>query len=128
MNRRLLVAGLVLVLASCSWKNSGSRTTSRNSNLISSDEIAAVNAATATDIIRQLRPNWLRARGPVSTSRAVPELPVVYVDNVRTGDTSSLDRIPSHNIAEIRFLVGRDATTMYGMDHGGGAILVKTKR
>jgi len=128
MKRRLLIAGVALMLASCSWKNSGSSTPSRSSNLISSDEIAAVNATTASDIIRQLRPNWLRSRGPSSTSRAVPELPIVYVDDVRNGDTSALDRIPSHNIAEIRFLAGRDATTRFGMDHGGGAILVKTKR
>ncbi len=127
MKRRLLVAGLAMLMAGCSWQNSRG-TPSRNSTRISSDEIAAITAGTATDIVRQLRPNWLRSRGPVSTSRSVPELPVVYIDDVRTGDPSTLDRIPSHNVSEIRFLTGRDATTRFGMDHGGGAILVTTKR
>jgi len=127
MKRTLLVTGLALLLGACSWQNTRS-SPSRSSTRISSDEIAAITAGTATDIVRQLRPNWLRSRGPVSTSRSAPALPIVYIDDVRTGDPSTLDRIPSHNVSEIRFLTGRDATTRFGMDHGGGAILVTTKR
>jgi len=127
MKRRLHPAALVLLLASCA--SSGSQTgTSRNRNVISADEIAGISATTASDIVHKLRPNWLRSRGPVSASRNTPEVPVIYIDEVRSSDPGALDRVPSQIVHEIRFLSGSDATTLYGMGHGGGAILVRTRR
>jgi hypothetical protein len=96
--------------------------------VISTDEIAAVTAMTASDVVHQLRPNWLRSRGPVSTSRVTPEVPIIYIDEVRSSDPNTLERIPKQIVFEIRYLSGTDATTRFGMGHGGGAILVRTRR
>lgn len=125
-NRLFFAAGLLLVASCASSPSQGG--TSRFSNVITAEEIAATNVATAGDVIRQLRPNWLQSRGPVSITRGAPELPVIYVDEVRSSDPEALDRIARQIVFEIRYLNGRDATTLYGMGHGGGAIMVRTRR
>jgi hypothetical protein len=124
---RLHIAASVLLLAACG-SNPSQSGSSRTSNIITAEDIAGISAATATDIIRRLRPNWLRTRGPVSISSGGPEVPIIYIDEVRSSDPGALDRIPRQIITEIRFLAGRDASTLYGMDHGGGAIMVRTRR
>ena len=126
MVSRTVVAALLLLLVGCA-SGGAAGPTGGDRNLITAEEIAAVSAATAADLVNQLRPNWLRARGPVSMGRNVPDVPIVYVDGVRSGDISVLDRISSQVVTGMRFLPGRDATTMYGLDHGGGVIMVSTR-
>jgi hypothetical protein len=53
---------------------------------------------------------------------------MVYIDEVRTGGLETLQRISTQIIWEIRFINGRDATTKYGLDHGGGVIMIATRR
>ncbi len=127
MVSRFLVPASLLLLAACA---SGRRipTPEPDRNAITAEEVAASPAATVRDLIRQLRPTWLRSHGPGSMRNTAPELPVVYIDRVRTNDPNILDRLSPQIVREIRFLNGRDATTAYGFDHGGGAILIFTGR
>ncbi len=127
MMSRLPVAMLAFLLAACASGGSGTAA-NRDRNLITAEEVAAAKAAHALDLVQQLRPHWLRARGPVSIRSSTPDYPVVYVDGIRSSDPNILERIAAPIVFEIRFLAGRDATTMYGLDHSGGAILVKTRR
>lgn len=96
--------------------------------MITTEEIAELPITTATEVVERLRPNWLRQRGPTSMRSGVPSLPIVYIDEVRTGGLEALYRVSSQIIREIRFINGRDATTKWGLDHGGGVIMVLTGR
>ena len=80
------------------------------------------------DVVQALRPEYLRTRGLRSMSATEPQGAVVYVDNVRRGGPESLRMLPRESVLEIRYLNGADATTMYGTNHGDGAILVRTRR
>jgi hypothetical protein len=127
MIHRVLLSVLALLLVACaSDPNTGQ--IRRDRNLISAEEIAAEPIVTAHELVSRLRPNWLRNRGPTSITRGGPTTPLVYIDEVRTGGLDSLYRISSQIIREIRFINGRDATTKWGLDHGGGVIMVLTGR
>jgi hypothetical protein len=127
MMKRVWVATLALLLVACaSGPSSGQR--GRDRNLITAEEIAALPPTNASDIVERLRPNWLRYRGPSSIRDGTPVVPIIYIDDIRSGSLQDLLRVRSEIIREIRYINGRDATTKWGLDHGGGVILVTTGR
>jgi len=124
---RVLFSASVLLLVACASGPSSGRP-SRDRNLITADEIAALPVSSAHDLLERLRPTWLRNRGPASMGSGAPSFPIVYIDQLRSGGLDVLQRISTQIIREIRFINGRDATTKYGLDHGAGVILVTTGR
>lgn len=52
---------------------------------------------------------------------------VVYLDGVRYGRVESLRNLNLEEIREIEFIDAGDATTRFGTDHLGGAILIRTR-
>ena len=121
IHARLTLLGTLLVTVACA-PASHSTTGSRNQNLITAEEIQTVDAATAMDVVRRLRPNWLRFLGERVGS------PVVYLDGGRRGEPSTLAHILIDNVQDIRYLSAPDATQRYGTGHTAGAILVTSKR
>jgi hypothetical protein len=103
------------------------RTTPRGRDLIARADIVATNAATAFEVVQQLRPEWLRLRGRVSIETEEEGI-VVYVDNTRRGNVNQLRSITIDTVTEIRFLSGSDATMRFGSGHGRGVIQVITGR
>jgi hypothetical protein len=103
----------------------------KNPNLITHEEIAAVmgDNDNAYDVIRRLRPSFLRTRGVSTMGRSDEPVLVVYLDMVKVAGTSyaALKGISSAHIRSIEYLNGIDATTRFGTDHGAGAILVSTR-
>lgn len=123
----LLAASLLSLFLFACASGSGSTRADRSGDVITPEEIAALSVATSYDIVQRLRPGWLRGRGPASLSGA-PALPVVYVDDIRSGGLVALERIPAGIVERITFVSGRDASVRYGLDTGGGVILVQTTR
>ena len=100
-------------------------------NEISRAEIMerGANAHNAMQLIRRLRPAWLRSRGSNSFSVAGTEYAVVYVDNIRRpGGLSALFGVPSGEIRLMEFIGPADATTRWGTGHQTGVIRVVTGR
>lgn len=97
-------------------------------DIIYRSEIAKSSAQNAYDAVRLLRPSFLAGRGPTTLlqPRASSLVPVVYLDNQRFGDASTLRNIPVDGIVEIRFIGASQAQLRWGMDHPAGAILVLT--
>ena len=91
-------------------------------DLITRQEIVETGARTAMDAVRLLRPTWLRLRGSGVSGPRTP--PIVYLDNVRWGPTSELDRIHVADISAIRFFSPADATMRWGTGHDVGVIEV----
>ncbi len=107
---------------SCSATNETRIKKSRYSRgYIYSEEINEGKAANAYDLIRNLRPQWLRSFGINSIS-----YPNVYVDGFRGGDIHALSTIATQHIVEIQFFNSSEAFIRFGPDHPGGAILVTT--
>jgi outer membrane cobalamin receptor len=119
--RRLAVLVVLLGAAGCS---AATQSSGQNRNVITAEEIEAINVSSAMDVIQRLHPEYLRGRGRNSITSAEAQYPIVYVDGVRTGELEVLRSIPAHDVREIRFVTAADATTRYGTDHTGGVIEV----
>jgi outer membrane cobalamin receptor len=120
------IALLLLVLAASACASSGSRT-GRSSDLITAEEIEAASVSTAYEAIQRLRPAFLRGRGQSSFSNPGADLPIVYVNGIRTGSVDQLHSIPAQDVQTIRYVNASDATTRYGTGHTGGIIEVTTR-
>ena len=96
-------------------------------SVLTADEILKTGATNAFQAIQKARPSWLNTR-PTNDARggALYEGLAVYVDGVRYEER--LDQLPATSIKEIRFLDGREATTRFGTNHGGGALLILLAR
>jgi hypothetical protein len=120
------IAVLLLVLAAAACASTGT-TTSRNSDVITADEIQTASVSTAYEAVQRLRPTFLRGRGQSSISNPGSDLPVVYVNGLRSGGVDQLHTIPAQDVQTIRFISASDATTRYGTGHTGGVIEVTTR-
>lgn len=118
----LAVVSLLLV-AACATP--GNRQSSPNAATITVEEIQENAARNAYDLIRNIRPGWLRPRARVTLAGATPV--AVYLDGVRTGGPEALYEVQTQQISAANFLDGPSATQRFGTDHGGGAILITTR-
>lgn len=97
---------------------SASRPT-RSRNVLTAQELAELPYDNAYDAIRRLRPTWLQRRAGGQAA-----YPVVFIQDSRAGDLDRLRSIPLQDVAEIRFINARDATTRWGTGYRGGVIQV----
>ena len=130
--RRTGLALICLVLAACgSTKPPPSPTgfAFDRRNYISFEEIKATKnpGSSAWDLISRTRPNFLRTRGASSLRDTSPVGAMIYVNGVLYGRLESLKSLDADDIREIEFISAGDATTRFGTDHLGGAILIHTR-
>lgn len=111
-------------LIACSSTTSSKKAPGRDRNMISEEEIAGIDAMDAYDLIRMLRPYWLRGRGAKSFLNVQASYPMVYLNKARLGSIDSLREISASNITTIKFLSAGEATTLYGLNHASGAIMI----
>lgn len=114
----------VLIAGCASSGSSGSR----DRNLITAEEIADSRASSTYDLVRSLRPHFLRTNAPMSLNPGSGDVNdvVVYVDGTRMGDTGTLREVPTQDVSSIQFLSSSQATSRYGTGHPYGAIMVVT--
>lgn len=121
---RTVAATLLLIVTACG-STGEQRSTSYDRSVLTQEEIQEASASNALDLVRQLRPDWLRVRGANSIGQ-VTEVSV-YLDGMRLGGPDTLSGIRTPTIEEMRYLTAREAQTRYGMDNTSGAIIVHTR-
>ena len=122
--RGLLTTTLILAAAAGCASAGGPGAADRY--LITQEEIEGTDQANAYDIVRVLRPTWLRAKGPSSFYADTPVQ--VYIDGNRMGGTKALETVPKIAIHEIRYYTPTEAQARWGLNHTNGAIAVITRR
>lgn len=130
MHRFTMALALGLVVAGCGNNPSPNRDLGlRNRSVLTADEIQMQKAGAwnAYDVIARLRPEYLRSRGASSLRNTAPVTAVVYLDEMRYGSLNTLKQLSADQIWRIEYINAADATTRFGTDHLGGAILVYTK-
>jgi hypothetical protein len=130
MQRIILALAVTIVVAGCGNNPSPNRDLGlRNRSVLTADEIQMQKggAWTAYDVIARLRPEYLRSRGASSLRNTTPVTAVVYLDEMRYGTINALKQMSADQIWRIEYINAADATTRFGTDHLGGAILVYTK-
>ncbi|MGD2069752.1 MAG: hypothetical protein PVI57_13855 [Gemmatimonadota bacterium] len=118
-----LTAATVLALSACGSSSAHRCPTSAwaDGTRVTTEELLATGATDLFRAIRLSRPRFLGSRAPRK------DAPVVYVDGVRVGDVAYLRGMRVQSVAMVRLLRGPDATTRFGTDHVGGALLVTTR-
>ena len=136
IQQRLTVLALLIGLATtaCAGRTAQQVGQGGDRNTIASAEIEATQAATAYELIRKLRPQFLIGRGSLSldpqrnaSADVGSSSPRVYVDDQLYGDVTALRGIIPGIIESVHFYPGSAAQQRYGHDNAAGVIAIATK-
>lgn len=131
MNRRLGRLGLlasVVLTGACVSRPAGEvpgRPTG-TSDVITRAEIERGQWSNVYDLVSNLRPRWVRSRGPDSLEN--PGQVQVYVDGTRLGDVQLLRTLPTHAIERLEWIDPVSAAGRWGLDHAHGVIFITYSR
>jgi len=96
---------------------------------VGEDEIEAMHAATAHDVVSRIHGEYLHSRGRQSMDSRIPEIPAhVFVDDTYYGDINTLRTVPASQLSEVRFYQAYEAQYKFGSGHMGGVVQLITKR
>jgi len=126
MFRKSFTILMVAAGVACASAGTGSGS-SRDSSILTADEVAATHESNAYDAINQVRPLWLKTRGQTSINTGSSPYATVFVDGQYFGDLGSLRQLITAQIKQIRYFNGPNAVTRFGMQYGSGAIEVTTR-
>jgi hypothetical protein len=119
---------LALTALACSASRSGSSSGPRTRpDYIDAEEIRRGQYSSAYDLIRNVRPRWMQARGPDSIVGPRGEVQVL-VDDVRLGGVDRLREVPVIGIVYIQFFDPNTAAGRWGLGYGHGAIYISTRK
>lgn len=127
---RLVIPLVVLLsagLAACASGGGGQASRAGGGDLLTAEEMAEWASQDLFDVVRRLRPRWLQSRAP-ATAQGRQSLAII-LDGVRQdGGPEVLRSFRAGEIGSVQYMNARDATTRYGTDMTGGALIVLTKR
>jgi hypothetical protein len=117
----------LLLLTAC--VNTQRRPANSGIATIGEDEIEAMHAVTAYDVVSRTHGEYLHSRGRQSLDARIPEIPAhVFVDDTYYGDINTLRTVPASELSEVRFYQAYDAQYKFGSGHMGGVVQLITKR
>jgi hypothetical protein len=123
--RVVCVVLLALSLSACASTPAPERSERSGRAMLTNTEIHSTNYADAYSVVQSLRPEWLRA--PAANSFRSSDQIQVYLDGNRMGGTDQLRQIMTRSIMSMQFLTGLEASQRWGLNHGGGAIVISTR-
>jgi hypothetical protein len=118
---------LLAILAACAGNAAAGA--ERDHDVITAEEIRQAGTVDAYELVERHRPRWLQSRGGRSMRLSTDIL--VYVNNVRMGDVSSLRGFNLEGVTSLRYLDGASASAQLpgvGSRHVEGAIVIATRR
>lgn len=102
-----------------------------SSRPITAEEIRASSARTVTDLVRQLRPQWLRSRGDDMVHANADPVAVhgrrVYLNGSLLGGMDALDQVSVYALTGIELYDTAAAVLRWGAGNEDGAILLSTQ-
>lgn len=130
MNGWLLRLGAALALvvagACASGPGDGAAPATPDQHLITREEIDRGQWSDVYDLVRSLRPSWVRSRGVDSFEN--PGEVQVYVDGTRLGGVQLLRTLPTHAIERLEWIDPVSAAGRWGLNHGHGVIYITYRR
>ena len=119
-----LAVALAFGVSACasSGGSSSSRPAGATQNRIVRAELVDLGPLDGFQAVQRLRPRWMQGRSGTAAS------PILYVDGARRSSLQDLQSIRAQDVEQMEFMSASDATTRFGTDHTGGAIMVQTRR
>ena len=132
MRRSILLGGCLLLSTACAGGgtmrlDSGVQLGTGSRDVINVVQHPEVQELDAYQVVRRLRPFFLRSRGPTSVSLDGTNTLTVFVNQTPVGGVRELTSIQARDIREIRFLSPSEAVIRYGRRFSGGIIAVVTR-
>jgi hypothetical protein len=128
MRRSALSSAVVLLAVSltagCQASLPGVQEARPDQQSLTREQIEDPRFSTAYDVVKDLRGNWLNARGAASIRTRVEVQ--VYLDGVHLGGVDMLKTVSTPSIQYMQYINGTDATTRWGTGHGRGVIFIGT--
>ena len=122
----LVAVALCAGLASCVSGGASTGGTRGPADRITAEELDQWASQDLFTLVQRLRPRWMQVRAPV-TAQGRPTIAII-LDGVRQqGSLELLRNFKASDVAELRFINSRDATTRFGTDMMAGAIAITTK-
>jgi hypothetical protein len=121
--RRWMAGALLAGLAACgptAGTNGGTAVATGGSRVISEAEIDATAAPNLLELVQRLRPSWIQQRA-VAGGRGFP---TVFLGSQALGSVDRLREIGTHNVREVRYLNGPEASSRFGAGVPYGVIQV----
>lgn len=126
--RFLFVCLLSFIVLGCAAKSGGSEDSrSINREVVTLEELQPLENHNVYEVLRRLRPDWLRPRGITGLSANREQSVPVYLDGVLLGPPSSLTGIMARDVVQLRRLTAAEATQRGGTGLAAGAIMVRTR-
>lgn len=123
-----LLAAVALTVA-CAGAGTTTSASPRSSQyLIGTAEIQTQHFSNAYDLVNALRPSWLQSRAASFGTGNASVGVMVYLDENRLGGPEYLKQISLGALESLKYMSATEATTRYGTNHAGGAIIVTSKR
>lgn len=129
--RGLLAVTMVSIGVACGTTSvgtdtaSGARPASRM-NLIMVEELEQRGQySNLYDLIRTLRPRWLRSQGPDALMGDQGQVQV-RMDGNHLGGVDAMRNLAAAGVTTIEWLPPIDAAARFGLDHGHGVIIIST--
>jgi hypothetical protein len=122
-----------VLLAGCASTAEDSDTEFVSRDILTLEQITEVRATNGYEAVQRLKSHWLRTRGSsqMPAAEGMPQFrenPVlVYLDDQRLGGVDQLRRIEIAAIQYIQYFSPAEASSRWGMNHGGGVIYVSTR-
>lgn len=111
--------------ASAQQQSATAQRTDRNRLTANDIQTSPIVTGDLFEVVRSLRPQWLRTRG--DRSLASNGRLQVYVNGMQVGGVDELRKLDPASVTAMQFLDASSATMQYGSDHGRGAILVTVR-
>lgn len=125
--RRLAVVSTVVVAGACASGHGDSPARAAGDpDRIAREEIDRGQWRDVYDLVRSLRPAWLRTRGDDSFES--PGEVQVYVDGTRLGGVQLLRTLPTHAIDHLEWIDPVSAAGRWGLNHAHGVIYITYSR
>lgn len=116
---------LMISLAGCATGGTTGARRGSSTRLVEADFADYVSQDILT-VIQRLRPQWLRTRGG-GTAQGKAIIQVIIDGQRYNGGPDVLRSVRAESVEEVSYMNAADATTRYGTDMAGGAIVVVTK-
>jgi len=117
-----ILVALSIACSACSSSQKSTQEARPDRSVITREQIHEHHFTNAFDAVQALHSNWLQVKGTDAFQSPVR----VYVDHASLGGVETLRNVDVATIQSIRFFDGVAATARWGIDHGGGVILVMT--
>jgi hypothetical protein len=118
---------LVLALSACASAGRSSGRSSSDNAVITQGEIVESHQPTLYDVVRALRPNWLRQQ-PASMQMDQETGITVFIDNQRAGGLEVLQEMLSSSATSLHFYSASEAQSRFGLNNLHGVIQVTSNR